>query len=247
VTLGPCPARLLRPLLRPRQRAMPKMDAVDPEKLPQRGEGVESYYGMLETSEFEDMVIDSGMAVTLLNLFFFVTFQFLSSDLALPLATSFVFLPMHVINHMFHHKKSLAKREYRQYFFLTMMVVGSMQSLFYAVRVGTDSGFLMLLLASLVYPGNAVAYMTEEVLMLVGALGLFAGGTLTVYTFVNGTEGVATPLGPNVKLLLQAVNYFVALGTMLLVTSRHMAKYEREKRLEEAIAFNAREGSGRRR
>lgn len=35
-------------------------------------------------------------------------------------------------------------------------VIGSIQSLFYAVRLGVDSGFLMLLVVSLIYPTNSV-------------------------------------------------------------------------------------------
>jgi hypothetical protein len=43
-------------------------------------------------------------------------------ELARPLSTSFIFLPMHVVNHAFHHKKSIKKRAYRPYFFLAMWV-----------------------------------------------------------------------------------------------------------------------------
>jgi hypothetical protein len=38
---------------------------------------------LLETSEFEDTVIDTGMAITVLNLAFFFIFQFGTTDVLL--------------------------------------------------------------------------------------------------------------------------------------------------------------------
>lgn len=37
-----------------------------------------------------------------------------------------------------------------------------MQSLFYVARAGMDSGFLMLLMVSLIYPANNVTYVRSE-------------------------------------------------------------------------------------
>eukprot|EP00035_Acanthoeca_spectabilis_P025390 m.458236 g.458236 ORF g.458236 m.458236 type:complete len:255 (+) comp21451_c0_seq1:2060-2824(+) len=218
-----------------------RADSEDPEQMNENPESVDTYYSILETSEFEDAVIDTGMAITVLNLVFFFIFQFGTNDALLPLSTSFIFLPMHVVNHAFHHKKSVKKKAYRPFFFLAMTAIGAMQSLFYVARAGMDSGFLMLLMVSLIYPANNVTYMTEENLLLIAALGLFAGGTICIYIFMQEESQIHAVLPPSIKLLLQAINYFVALGAMIHITYAHLDSRQRVDRLQEAIAFNARE------
>lgn len=48
--------------------------------------------------------------------------------------------------------------------------------------------------------------MEEETLMSVGAIGLFAGGAVSIYMFLNlGVDPIA-PITPAMKLLLQSVS-----------------------------------------
>eukprot|EP00037_Helgoeca_nana_P000618 m.22530 g.22530 ORF g.22530 m.22530 type:complete len:110 (+) comp10760_c0_seq1:223-552(+) len=89
-------------------------------------------------------------------------------------------------------------------------------------------------------------YMTEEIIMLISALGLFAGGTITIYLYLND-DIQDRVLAPSIKLLLQSINFFVILGAMLLITNEHMEKSLRVVRLQDAIAFNAREKPVKRR
>eukprot|EP00038_Savillea_parva_P016318 m.224041 g.224041 ORF g.224041 m.224041 type:complete len:240 (+) comp34011_c0_seq1:67-786(+) len=232
----------------PPPRADSAADKEDPEDLKDRNEGgVESYYRVLETSQFEDAVVDTGMAIAVINLTLFLAFQFGTSDALLPLSTAFAFLPMHMVNHVFHFRRSVKKRAYRIYFFLTMGLVGTIQSLFYLTRMGIDSGFLMSLLVALIYPANAVAYVEEETLMSVGAIGLFAGGAVSIYMFLNlGVDPIA-PITPAMKLLLQSLNFVVAFAAALTTTYAHLERHERAIRLEEALAFSARETSASKR
>ena len=48
-------------------------------------------------------------------------------------------------------------------------------------------------------------YMTEEIIMLISALGLFAGGTITIYLYLND-DIQDRVLAPSIKLLLQSVS-----------------------------------------
>lgn len=52
---------------------------------------------------------------------------------------------------------------------------------------------------------ESVRYMTEENLLLIAALGLFAGGTICIYIFMQEESQIHAVLPPSIKLLLQAV------------------------------------------
>jgi len=220
------------------------------------------YYTQLATSVFGDTIIDATLAVATINLAYMGSFAMGSNDPTFGLMTTVVFLVFHSMNLAFHHFQSREKSGLRMYFFFALGGLGCAQASFYITQLGLNSGFLMLLIASISYPLGAVESIQYEVqdavFLTAAALGVFVSGSCIMYVYNNRLYEPIVPqaqeydadgypydyhefaaprwaVKPMWELILSAVNYLVLFYVLMANHQTTTETYYRMKRLEQAL------------